>query len=122
MSIEEPKCTCGGRLNAACAISLPSDSMSDEIRVIVLECGACGSRCVAISESSMRGRMDSDCNEYSRYKLDDKDVTSLVGKILKCPSPNNDECNCPTHKELGRQDANGRWVRMPWAIFDNKFL
>lgn len=110
-----PECGAAG-LRIVAALELDADSMSDEITVQAVACGACGLLAAAVYEESRRGSLDSDCWFHDGYLLPPGKAAELLALIRSCPRPSDTDCTCPAHAALGAQDETGRWVGLAgWA-------
>jgi len=103
-----PKCT-KRTLEIESFLELPADSRSDEITVQVVGCRRCGFAGVAIYEESRRGALDREAVDHAGYNVDGEELRQLRKALDACPTPADSRCSCAVHREIGQQDANGRW-------------
>jgi hypothetical protein len=108
---------CGAaELGIVAALELDADSMSDEITVQAVACGACGLLAAAVYEESRRGSLDSDCWFHAGYRLPPEKAADLLALIRSCPRPSDAGCGCPAHAALGGTTEIGRWTGLvDWA-------
>lgn len=102
-------------------LELPSDSRSDEITVQIVVCGQCDFRGAAVYEESRRGELESESWEHVGFHLDERALTVLKEAIQDCPYPDDPDCTCPTHRDLGETDVNGRWMGLPGTDWKRRF-
>jgi hypothetical protein len=106
-----PNCGFPQALKIEGSIALPPDSRSDDIILQTVRCGLCRFFGAAIYEESRRGGMDSESWDHLGYALRAGDFEWLSSLINNCPDNRNKNCQCPVHKELGKKDQFGRWLR-----------
>jgi hypothetical protein len=109
MAFRCPQCAQPGVLEIAASIELPPDSRSDEVTLQVVACQRCGFQGLAVYEESRRGALESETWEHTGYRVEPARLASVVQAIESCPEPDNQACNCMSHRELGGQDGTGRW-------------
>jgi hypothetical protein len=110
MPFQCPDCFTSNSLEIAASIELPADSRSDEIVLQLVACSACGFQALAVYEESRRGALDSESWDHTGYRVEVGELGSVRAAILRCPRPNQAGCPCPTHRDLGRTDAQGLWI------------
>lgn len=103
-----PKCS-SGRLKIISSIELPPDSRSDEISVQIIACSRCDFTGIAIYEESRRGSLDRESVTHQGYHVNPTRLATIQRLINRCPDHRNPQCNCKTHRTLGRVNARGRW-------------
>jgi hypothetical protein len=110
MGLVCPECHApGGTLAITAKIELPPDSRSDEITLQIIRCSKCHFDAIAAYEESRRGGLDDDHYSHTGYSIDAADLKEVRKLIRRCPARGNPRCTCAAHRELGHQDASGRW-------------
>lgn len=108
MSLLCPQCA-ERTLEIEAFLELPPDSRSDEITVQIIGCRRCGFAGVAVYEESRRGALDRELVDHVGYQVDERELKGLREKLASCPAPADPRCGCAAHREMGRQNAAGRW-------------
>lgn len=109
MGFSCPACKRAEDLAIRAAIALPSDSRSDEIYLQLTRCNQCGFEAVAVYEESRRGALDQEAFQHVGYFLGRESLQFVKDRMRFCPDPDNPNCPCPVHQELGAVDAFGSW-------------
>ena len=109
MSYRCPACLRKAALEVSWWIELPPDVRSDEITLQLVGCPACGFRGAVVYQESRRGALDAESWEYDGYPVKVDALARLTQLIASCPDRGEPRCGCRAHRELGRQDAQGRW-------------
>ncbi|MBS2037417.1 hypothetical protein JST97_20680 [bacterium] len=91
-------------------LAVPSDCRSDEIRFQLFRCAHCGRGSAGACEESRRGSMDNDCVDHYAYAVEPAEWQRAQEWIKLCPRPEDEDCGCCAHKQLGAQDQSGRWL------------
>jgi hypothetical protein len=111
MGFQCPNCSNKRSLQIVARIELPPDVRSDEIALQILNCSSCDFQGVGIYEESRRGALGSESYDHYGFTLPKVEFSALQAKVKRCPRPNNPRCTCDSHRELGRKDEGGRWIR-----------
>lgn len=120
MSLICPACT-SRTLEIESFLELPPDSRSDEITVQIIGCQRCGFAGVAVYEESRRGGLGQESVDHAGYQVDEDDLAALREKLASCPAPADPHCTCVVHREVGRQDATGRWRELGGLLLGERF-
>lgn len=110
-----PRCATTDGLRAVRRMALPSDARSDEIRVEIVVCAACGADGAVVVEASRRGALDAESVARGPVALAPEALDALDDAIAACPAPLDERCACAAHHHLGRTDPRGRWVGLAAA-------
>lgn len=120
MSLLCPRCT-ERTLEIETFLELPPDNRSDEITVQIIGCQRCGLAGVAVYEESRRGGLGQESVDHAGYEVSEVELERLREKIASCPAPADARCSCATHREIGRQDAAGRWRGLEGLLLGERF-
>jgi hypothetical protein len=116
-----PYCAQPDALEVSLSIQLPPDSRSDEIFLQVVACQRCGFQGLAVYEESRRGALEHESWDHTGYHVEPGRLAAIVQAIESCPAPNNPACACSTHRDLGWQDATGRWKGIDGLTMSDSF-
>ncbi|MFN8610446.1 MAG: hypothetical protein U0931_23105 [Vulcanimicrobiota bacterium] len=91
-------------------LAVPSDCRSDEIRFQLFSCRACGRNSAGACEESRRGALDSECVDHYAWPVEPAEWSRAQELLKLCPKPEDEDCGCCAHRQLGAQDVSGRWL------------
>jgi hypothetical protein len=103
MAFACPSCGDAG-LEIAFSLELPPRGDDDEITLQTLKCAACNFRGVAVYRESRHGSLESESWSHDGYPISDAALERLNVALLRCPTPRDKRCQCPTHISLASED------------------
>lgn len=104
-----PTCASPDGLGILAGIEVGADARSDEIRLQVLACRACGQRLAGVYEESRRGALDDEAWHHDAFRLPTEALDVIEAAIEACPDPDDEACACAGHEVLGSRDERGAW-------------
>jgi hypothetical protein len=110
MAFRCPQCLTPSSLKIVLALELCPDAGCEEITLQILACGACGLQAAAVFAEPRRGAFDHDDWTHTGLRLPAAELEALAAVIRACPNPVEPTCRCPSHRRLGAQDSQGRWL------------
>ena len=104
-----PSCASPDGLEILAGLEVGADARSDEIRLQVLACRACGARFAGVYEESRRGALDAESWHHDAVRLPAEALDVVAAAIDACPEPDDDGCSCAGHEILATRDERGVW-------------